>query len=127
MPGPRDILLGTDATGLLVRAALIGYGFVLTALTVLGANSHRHYLIVVAPLMALWVVRLAAFGDGDALRRAGRLALAGLCVAGALVSAALLHYIHVTQIIHGEYGATWAAQQSGAAPEAPMLSFPPRR
>ena len=127
VPAPRDIILGMDATGLLVRAALIGYGFLLTAVTIRGADSHRHYLIVVAPLMALWVVRLAAFGDGNALRRPGRLALAGLCVAGALVSAALLHYVHVTQIIKGEYGATWRAQQSGAAPKAPTLAFPPRR
>jgi hypothetical protein len=127
VPAVRDIVLGNDATGLLVRAVLIGYGLVLTALTIVGANSHRHYLIVVAPLMALWVVRLAAFGDGKALRRPGRLALAGLCVGGALVSAALLHYIHVTQIIEGEYGATWAAQQSGAAPKAPTLVFPLRR
>ena len=127
LPGPRDIILGRDTTGLLVRAAVIGYGFLLTAVTIRGADSHRHYLIVVAPLMALWVVRLAAFGDGGALRRPGRLALAGLCVGGALVSAALLHYIHVTQIIEGEYGATWAAQQSGAATKAPTLAFPPRR
>jgi hypothetical protein len=95
--------------------------------TIRGADSHRHYLIVVAPLMALWVARLAALGDGGPLRRPGRLALAGLCVGGALVSAGLLHYIHVTQIIVGEYGATWAAQQSGAAPKAPTIAFPPRR
>jgi hypothetical protein len=127
VPAPRGILLGMDSTGLLVRAALIGYGFLLTAVTIRGADSHRHYLIIVAPLMALWVARLAALGDGETLRRPGRLALAGLCVVGALMSAALLHYIHVTQIIKGEYGATWAAQQSGAAPKAPTLSFPPRR
>jgi hypothetical protein len=127
VPGARAALLGTDTTGLLVRAALIGYGAVLTVLTIAGAGSHRHYLIIVAPLMALWVARLATLGDGGTLRRPGRLALGGLCVGGALVSAALLHYIHVTQVIHGEYGATWAAQQSGAAPPAPTISFPPRR
>lgn len=127
VPGTRDVLLGTDATGLLVRAALIGYGVVLTVLTIAGAGSHRHYLIIVAPLMALWVARLASLGDGGALRRPGRLALGGLCVAGALVSLALLHYIHVTQVIRGEYGATWAAQQSGLAPPAPTISLPPRR
>jgi len=127
VPGMRDVLLGTDATGLLVRAALIGYGGVLTVLTIVGAGSHRHYMIIAAPLMALWVARLAAMGDGGALRRPGRLALGGLCVGGALVSAALLHYIHVTQVIHGEYGASWAAQQSGLAPPAPTIIFPPRR
>jgi hypothetical protein len=127
IPAMRDIVLGTDATGLLIRAALIGYGLLLTALTIVGAASHRHYMIIVAPLMALWVARVAAFGDGGPLRRPGRLAMAALCVAGALASAALLHYIHVTQVIHGEYGATWAAQEAGMAPPAPALSFPPRR
>jgi hypothetical protein len=126
-PAMRDIVLGAKATALLVRAALIGFGGMLTAVTVLGAASHRHYLIIVAPLMALWVASLATFGDGGALRRPGRFALAGLCVTGALVSAALLHYIHVTQVIRGEYGATWAARQSGAAPPARTLSLPPQR
>jgi hypothetical protein len=76
--------------------------------------------------MALWVARAAALGDGGRLGRMGRLLLAGLGIVGALVSASLLHYIHVTQVIHGEYGATYAAQQAGRAP-APSLLPSPRR
>jgi hypothetical protein len=125
-PSAREIFLGSDATGVLFRAALIGYGVLMTLLTIRGADAHRHYLIVVAPLMALWVARVAAFGDGGELQRTGRLLLAGLCIGGALVSASLLRYIHVTQVIHGEYGPTWAAQQSGLAPPAPSIVIPRR-
>jgi hypothetical protein len=42
------------------------------------------------------------------------------------VSASALRYIHVTQVIHGEYGPTWAAQQSGLAPAAPAIAVPRR-
>ena len=121
----RTTLLGEDATGLLLRAALIGFGALLTVLTMRGAGAHRHYLVIVAPLMALWVARLAVMGDGGAPQRRGRSILAGLCIASALTSLSLLHYIHVTQIIDGEFGATWSAQQPGRAPPAPTLVIPP--
>jgi hypothetical protein len=77
--------------------------------------------------MALWVARLALFADGGLLRSTGRLALAALCVGGALISASLLHFIHTKRIIGAEFGATWAAQQSGLAPFAPALVMPDRR
>ena len=79
VPGTRQALLGTDATGLLVRAALIGYGGVLTVVTIAGAGSHRHYLIIVAPLMALWVARLA-----DVRRRRGAAAARAAGVGGSV-------------------------------------------
>jgi hypothetical protein len=125
-PTVREILVGSDATGALLRAAFIGYGVLMTLLTIRGAGAHRHYLIIVAPLMALFVARLVALGDGGELKRSGRLMLAAMCLAGALVSASLLRYIHVTQVIRGEYGPTWAAQQSGLAPPAPAIVVPPR-
>jgi hypothetical protein len=71
------------------------------------------------------VARLAVMGDGGAPQRRGRSILAGLCIASALTSLSLLHYIHVTQIIDGEFGATWSAQQPGRAPPAPTLVIPP--
>lgn len=126
-PSLRTVILGNGSAGLLVHSTLIGYGILLTLLTIRGAGLHRHYLVVAAPIMALWVARLALFADGGLLRATGRLALAGLCVGGALVSASLLHFIHAKQIIGAEFGATWAAQQSGLAPLAPTLVIPARR
>lgn len=126
VPSSREILVGTDASGVLLRAAFIGYGVLMALLTIRGAGAHRHYLVITAPLMALFVVRVAAFGDSGELRRTGRLLLAGLCIGGALVSASLLRYIHVTQVIQGEYGPAWAAQQSGLAPPAPAIAVPRR-
>jgi hypothetical protein len=126
-PSLRTVILGSGSAGLLVHSTLIGYGILLTLLTIRGAGLHRHYLVVAAPIMALWVARLALFADGGLLRATGRLALAGLCVGGALVSASLLHFIHAKQIIGAEFGATWAAQQSGLAPLAPTLVIPARR
>jgi hypothetical protein len=126
-PTLRTVILGSDAAGLLVHSTLIGYGILLTLLTIRGADLHRHYLVVAAPIMALWVARLALFADGGLQRATGRLALAGLCFGGALVSASLLHFIHAKQIIGAQFGATWAAQQSGLAPLAPALVIPGRR
>src|SRR5262245_2564663 len=126
-PSLRTVILGSDAAGLLVRSTLIGYGILLTLLTIRGAGLHRHYLVIAAPIMALWVARLALFADGVLLRATGRLALAGLCAGGALVSASLLHFIHTKKVIGAEFGATWAAQQSGLAPLAPALMIPARR
>ncbi len=126
-PPARRVFIGGSPAGVLVNAVFWGYGAMLTLITVAGAGSHRHYLIPVAPMMALWVARLAAFGDGGALGRRGRLLLVGLCIAGALVSASLLRYIHVTQVIHGEYGPTWAAQETGRAPPTRALDYSPRR
>ena len=63
-PTLRTVILGSDAAGLLVHSTLIGYGILLTLLMIRGAGLHRHYLVVAAPIMALWVARLALFADG---------------------------------------------------------------
>jgi hypothetical protein len=123
----RNFFLGADNGTLMVNATFWGYGIFLTLLTAIGAGSHRHYLIFAAPIMALWVAMLAAYGDGGALGRVGRLLLAGLVVVGALVSASLLGYIHATQVIQGEYGPTWFAQERGLAPPTRSLETVPRR
>jgi len=117
-PGTRtfcsDFFLGRSPEMLLVNAALWGYGGSLTFLTAIGnADSHRHYLIVVAPILALWAVLVVMYGDRTPRRRHARAILLVLCLGQAILSAGLLSYIHRTAIIHGEYGATWRAQQPG--------------
>ena len=106
----RALFVGGDETGVLLRAAFWGYGGLLTAMTLAGLNSHRHYLIMTAPLMALWAARAIAWSlpTRTGLARA-ILIVAVLCQAA--LSAGLIGYIHTTQVIHGEYGPTWRSQQ----------------
>lgn len=109
-PPVRALLLGQEEPeAVLVNAALWGYGIFLTLLTAIGAGSHRHYLIVIAPVMALWCARLIL--GAEPARRA-RALIAALCLAQAVATAGVLNYIHRTQIIRGEYGPTWQWQQS---------------
>jgi hypothetical protein len=106
-------LRGADPSKTLMGAALWGYGLMLTALTMIGAGSHRHYLIVVAPLMALWAARVTLDGDRPKSWAIGqRIILPLLCGVQLAVSAALLGYIDKVQVIRGEYGPTWQSQQS---------------
>ncbi|HEY7297802.1 MAG TPA: hypothetical protein VH684_07690 [Xanthobacteraceae bacterium] len=105
-------LRGPDPSQTLMGAALWGYGLMLTALTMIGAGSHRHYLIVVAPLMALWTARIILDGDRTGSSAVGRRIILPLsCVLQLAVSAGLLGYIHQVQVIRGEYGATWQSQE----------------
>ena len=110
-PGARQALIGNDAETVLINAFLWGYGGLLTLITLIGAGSYRHYLIVAAPVMALWCVRIVGFHEQNRMWSWSRLILASLCIAEAVISAGLLDYIHRTQIIHGEYGPTWRSQQ----------------
>lgn len=103
-PSARSVLLGHDTTGLLLRATVIGQCLLLTLLTVRAIGPHRHYLISLAPVMALFIARVVSLGDTSGSRRAGRALLYSVTVAVALMSALLLQYIHVTQVIRGEYG-----------------------
>jgi len=109
-----DFFLGRSPEMLLINAALWGYGGSLTLLTAIGnTDSHRHYLIVVAPILALWAVLAVMYGDRMPRRRHARAILLVLCLGQAILSAGLLSYIHRAAIIPGEYGATWRAQQPG--------------
>jgi hypothetical protein len=110
-PPARAIFLGNDPEGLLVRAGLWGYGAMLTLITATGVGSHRHYLIVVAPLMALWAAQTVLFCDSRPRRQIAHSLLTAFCLCQAALSVGLLTYIHTTQIIHGEYGPTWRSQQ----------------
>ncbi len=111
--GTRESFLGTSPETLLVSATLWGYGGALTLLTVIGADFHRHYLIVVAPIIALWAVLAIMYGDRIPGRPRARTILSMACLCQAILSAGLLVYIHRTAIITGDYGPTWRSQQPG--------------
>ena len=112
-PGWRRIFLGSSAETLLVDATLWGYGGMIALLTVFGVDSHRHYMIFIAPMLALWAALAVMYGDDARGRAYARPILIVLCLAQAILSAGLLAYIDRVAIIHGEYGATWRAQQPG--------------
>jgi len=112
-PGAGTVFIGDSPEAILVNAALWGYGGLLTIITALGSGSNRHYLVVVAPIMAIWCVRMIETGTQSNGRAWTRLILAALCAAQVAASAGLIGYIHRTQIIVGEYGPSWGSQQPG--------------
>jgi hypothetical protein len=128
-PSARAVLVGDSRETVLINACFWGYGGLLTLITLIGASSHRHYLIVTAPIMAMWCVRLVWAGEQNGRWAWSRLVLVGLCLAQIATSAGLLQYIHRTHVIRGEYGPTWRSQQSGFAASEwyqPRTIPPPR-
>jgi hypothetical protein len=117
-PPPRAILLGDSPETLLISAAFFGYGGLLTLITCFGAGSYRHYMIVIFPIMALWTAMAVFWSDRGARRPWARPILATLCVLTAAMSLGLLAYIDAKGVIAGDFGASWRAQQAGAAPAA---------
>jgi hypothetical protein len=105
--------LGIDSETILTNATLWGYGGSISFLTVFGPDTHRHYLIVVAPVLALWAVLAVRYGDRAGGRPRARVILTALCLGQAILSAGHLSYIDRTGVIAGDYGATWRAQQPG--------------
>jgi hypothetical protein len=126
-PTVRGLVLGNGPAQVLINAALWGYGLALTLLTIGHADSSRHYLVVVAPVMALWAARLVLFGDGTVTRRSSRAVLAAFCIASATAAAGCLYYIHEIQIVCAEYGQTWGSQdiQPHACVKAPRVETQP--
>lgn len=112
-PPAREVFLGTRPETLLITATFWGYGGLLTLLTLFGAGSHRHYLIVVTPILALWAVLAVMYGDRTVGHSRARAMLIVLCLSQAVLSDGLLSYIHRTAIIKGDFGPTWRAQQPG--------------
>lgn len=125
LPGWGALFLGEDPSGRLIRAAFWGYGGLLSLITLTGVGAERHYMIVIAPLMGLWVARLATLPTNGLFAPAARALLMVSCAGQLLVSALLLNYIHEAQVLNAPYGATWAAQQKGLAPGPPLLEVPP--
>ena len=103
----RELFVGRDETWVLANAGLWGYGGLMTALSVVGPPTYRHYMICVTPLMMLFCAQVVF--EFNASRK--RLLLGMLVGIQALASYGLLAYIHQTQIIHAEYGPTWRSQQ----------------
>lgn len=127
-PSPRALLLGDSPETQLIAAAFFGYGGLLTLITLFGAGSYRHYMIVITPVMALWTAMTVLWSDRGARRASTRRGwarpiLATLVVLQAAMSLGLLAYIAQTGVIPGEFGASWQAQQAGLAP-APAASPP---
>jgi hypothetical protein len=112
-PRAAAILVGDEPGRFLVNAALWAYGGLLTAARL---SVHRHYMPVIHVLKFLWVSEVAFFAAGDSATgriRVRRLLLV-LWLAQAAIAGGMLHYIHVTQVIRGEYGATWGSQRPDA-------------
>lgn len=106
-PTWRAALLPTDSpTALTCSAGLWGYGILLT-LTCL--PMHRQYMIIVYSIELLWVARAALNVLGVTM---GRRLLAGLVVLQLLLSSSFLHYVHVKQVIHGDYGVALRSQSA---------------
>jgi hypothetical protein len=118
-PPARGVFFGASPETLLITAAFWGYGGLLTLFTLFGPGSHRQYLIVVAPIMALWAALTVMYGDRVAGRPRARALLIVLCLGQTILSAGLLSYIDRTAVIKGEFGPTWRAQQPGFVAPAP--------
>jgi len=110
----RQIFLGDTQETVLIAACLWGYGAALLLVSLAGSDSPRHYMIVIAPVMALWAAMAVLYGDRSPRRRTARAILVAVCVCQAAISAGLLFYLHQNGGAHGgDFGATWAAQQPG--------------
>ncbi|HUO13180.1 MAG TPA: hypothetical protein VMU37_10545 [Caulobacteraceae bacterium] len=107
----RSLVLGRDEADTLICAVFWGYGGILTLITIGSAGSERHYLELVAPVMALWCARLVLSSGGAW----ARLLLPSLCALQLAVSASLLVYIDQRQLIPGDYGTIWRAQTASPA------------
>ena len=106
---PRQLLVGSDPMFVLINSGLWGFNAVMTVVSLVTPPMHRHYMICVTPLMMLWGAGIV-FEFAVPYRRAVLGVMVGV---QALVSIGLMTYIHQTQIIKGEYGTTWRAQQPG--------------
>jgi hypothetical protein len=109
--GLNALFLGDSPETLLTAAAFWGYGGLLTLLTFAGAGSYRHYMEIIAPIMALWTALFALWTDEGARRPFARPTLVVLCAAQAGLSLLLLAYIERVGVTTGDFGASWNAQQ----------------
>jgi hypothetical protein len=108
----RALFLGDSPETVLSAAAFWGYGGLLTLITFAGAGSYRHYMEIIAPLMALWTALFALWTDKGARWPLARPSLAVLCAAQAALSLLLLAYIDRVGATTGDFGVSWKAQQA---------------
>jgi hypothetical protein len=111
MPSPRIVFVGDTPELMLTNSVLWGYGGLLSLFTAIGLASARNYLIVAAPVMALWGSLLVWEWSVPWRARAARTLLACFCALQALIGFGALAYVHQVQTLHGEYGPTWRSQQ----------------
>ncbi|MGH6958416.1 MAG: hypothetical protein ACREEW_17260 [Caulobacteraceae bacterium] len=111
-PGWRAVLLGDSQETVLIAASIWGYGGLLTLLSIVGSSPYRHYMIVIAPFMALWAASLVQLGDRGAKRRWAPAILVALCLCQAGIAAGFLAYVDAKGVIAGDFGASWKAQQA---------------
>ena len=106
----KRLLAGAGSeTGFAVTAALLGFGILIT---LSGAIVYRHYLLVA---FALPFVALALAGISAG--RTGRALLGGLCLGQAVLSLALLVYVHDHHgVPEGDYGIAYGAQTPATRP-----------
>ena len=109
----RTLFLGDSPETVLTAAAFWGYGGLLTLITFAGAGSYRHYMEIIAPIMALWTALFALWTDKGARRAVGkadaRRAVRG--AGGAQPAAAGLH--RPRGATTGDFGVSWKTQQAG--------------
>lgn len=94
-------------TTLLLGAALVGFGLLLTLFPV---RIFRYYLIVTFPLTFLWLAQVALAETRVCSRRTGRVLLTLICLANVLLTCSFLVHIHRHQGAAGMYGVAYAAQ-----------------
>ncbi|HEY1751906.1 MAG TPA: hypothetical protein VGG29_11610 [Caulobacteraceae bacterium] len=121
--GRRALFLGDSPETTLIAAAFWGYGGLLTLITVAGAGSYRHYMIVVTPILALWTAMAVLRTDRGWRRRLARPILAAVCGLAAALSLGLLAYIDGKGVIDGEFGPSWQAQQQPGRPPPPGADY----
>jgi hypothetical protein len=109
----RALFFGDSPETVLSAAACWGYGGLLTLVTFDGAGSYRHYMEIIAPIMALWSAVFALWTDGGARWRLARPSLVVICVAQLALSLFLLTYIGRVGAVAGDFGVSWKAQQAG--------------
>jgi hypothetical protein len=118
----QALFLGDSPETVLTAASFWGYGGLLTLITFAGAGSYRHYMEIVAPLMALWTALFALWTDKGGRWRLARPSLVALCAAQAALSLLLLVYIDRVGATTGDFGVSWKAQQAGV--HAPASAAP---
>lgn len=97
-----------DDTSLAQSSAILGFGPILT---LTGINIRRYYMVASFPLEGVWLARCAFRAAGRSDRRA-RQALFVIWAAQLLISACIVHYVHVNQgSTQGDYGEAYQVQR----------------
>lgn len=112
-----DLLTGRKSqTTLAISAAVIAFGILLTIAPI---RVFRYYLIIAFPLAFVWLARIALANTSWRIAgiRAGRVALAVICLSNGLLAGCFLHHVHQNQgAPNGYYGVAYNAQGAIKSP-----------